>query len=233
MIPGGTRRCLLPIAALFAAGVAQGQAKRLVLVKVDGLPADASSNSWSKTIPNTGRSVLPWMHYIFFERGAWVRNFYVRGISLSAPSWSMLDTGQHLTIRGNAEFDRFIPRVYDYLNFFPFYRGYAELQRADMPSVEVLDQFGIPLLLDQFPPQRRHESMQLFQRGVQWTTLKDSVADRLKRPARELINDWETGFEMSPGHRPEQERKKSSPPWPIRKSCISIVISAIMTTPRT
>ena len=136
-----------------------------------------------------------------------MRNFYVRGISLSAPSWSMLDTGQHLTIHGNAEFDRFIPRVYDYLNFFPFYRGYAELQRVDMPSVEVLDQFGIPLLLDQFPPEARYQSMQLFQRGVRWTTLKDSVTNRVKRPVRELINEWETGFEMSPGIEEQEEKE--------------------------
>ena len=200
-------RCLLPIAALFAAGIVHGQAQRLVLIKVDGLAADRIERLLAQNDPKTGRSVLPWMHYIFLERGAWVRNFYVRGISLSAPSWSMLDTGQHLTIRGNAEFDRFIPRVYDYLNFFPFYRGYAELQRVDMPSVEVLDQFGIPLLLDQFPPEARYESMQLFQRGVRWTTLKASVADRLKRPARELINEWETGFEMSPGIEEQEEKE--------------------------
>ena len=188
-------------------GVLQGQAKRLVLVKVDGLPADRIERLMEQNDPQTGRSVLPWMQYIFLERGAWARNFYVRGISLSAPSWSMLDTGQHLTIRGNAEFDRFIPRVYDYLNFFPFYRGYAELQRVDMPGVEVLDQFGIPLLLDQFPPEARYESMQLFQRGVRWTTLKNSAAKSVIRPVRELINEWETGFEMSPGIEKEQEKE--------------------------
>ena len=40
MIGGGIRRSLLLIAALLAAAMAEGQAKRLVLVKVDGLPAD-------------------------------------------------------------------------------------------------------------------------------------------------------------------------------------------------
>ena len=162
---------------------AQGKdahAKRLVLVKVDGFRRIASRSCCSRTILKPAVAVLPWMHYIFLERGAWVRNFYVRGISLSAPSWSMLDTGQHLTIRGNAEFDRFMPVVYDYLNFFPFYVGYARLKRADMPGVEVLDQFGIPLLLDQFPPEARYESMQLFQRGVRWTTLKDSVKSEVR-----------------------------------------------------
>ncbi len=176
-------------------------------MKVDGLPADRIERLLQQNDAETGGSELPWMHHIFVERGAWVRNFYVRGISLSAPSWSMLDTGQHQTIRGNAEFDRFVPRVYDYLNFFPFYRGYAELQRVDMPGVEVLDQFGIPLLLDQFPPEARYESMQLFQRGVRWSTLKDSLANRVMRPPRELINELETGLEISPGLEEQQEKE--------------------------
>jgi hypothetical protein len=195
------------LAAILFTSFLDGQAKRLVLVKVDGLPADRMERLVKEVDPVTGRSVLPWMHYIFLERGAWVQNFYVRGISLSAPSWSMLDTGQHLTIRANAEFDRFIPRVYDYLNFFPFYVGYARLQRADMPGVEVLDQFGVPLLLDEFPPDARHESMQLFQRGVEWNTLKDSLKHQLARPARELINDWATGLEMAPGIDRQQEKE--------------------------
>ena len=202
MIPGR-----LALALLFAASIGEGQAKRLVLVKVDGLPADRIERLVQHIDPDTGRSVLPWMHYIFLERGAWLRNFYVRGVSLSAPSWSMLDTGQHLTIRGNAEFDRFMPRVYDYLNFFPFYVGYARLQRADMPGVEVLDQCGIPLLIDQFPPEARRESMQLFQRGVRWTTLKESLRNQVARPARELINEWETGLEMAPGIDREEEKE--------------------------
>jgi hypothetical protein len=193
--------------ALCTAAILEGQAKRLVLVKVDGLPADRIERLLQQTDPETGRSMLPWMHYIFVERGALVQNFYVRGISLSAPSWSMLDTGQHLTIRGNAEFDRFMPRVYDYLNFFPFYVGYAKLQRADMPGVEVLDEFGIPLLLDQFPLDARHESMQLFQRGVRWTTLKDSVKSQVTRPARELVNEWETGLEMASGIDRQEEKE--------------------------
>jgi hypothetical protein len=195
------------LAAILITGLLNAQDKRLVLIKVDGLPADRIQRMVAQTDPETGQSVLPWIHHIFVERGAWVQNFYVRGISLSAPSWSMLDTGQHLTIRGNAEFDRLTPRVYDYLNFFPFYVGYARLHRADMPGVEVLDQFGVPLLLDAFPSDARHESMQLYQRGVEWSTLKDSIANRVTRPARELINELETGFEMAPGIDAQEEKE--------------------------
>src|SRR4051794_8590862 len=123
--------------------------KRLVLIKVDGLPEDLLEQHLSQ---------LPSIRRVFVERGAWLRNFYVRGVSLSAPSWSMLDTGQPGAIRGNAEFDRYIPRVYDYLNFFPFYFGYARSRRVDMPAVEVLDQSGIPLLIDSFQPAERYQS---------------------------------------------------------------------------
>ena len=193
--------------ALLTAAALHGEAKRLVIVKVDGLPADRIERLMEQREPETGRPLLPWMRHIFLERGAIVRNFYVRGISLSAPSWSLLDTGQHLTIRGNAEFDRFIPRVYDYLNFFPFYAGYARQRQVDMPAVGVLDEFGVPLLLDQFSPETRYESMQLLQRSVRWRTLKNSATNRIARPAKELISEWETGFDMSPGIEEQQEKE--------------------------
>ena len=68
-----------------------------------------------------------------------MENFYVRGMSLSAPSWSLLDTGRHLQIRGNVEYDRYTLRVYDYLNFLSFYFGYPISRHIDMPGVELLD----------------------------------------------------------------------------------------------
>jgi hypothetical protein len=125
--------------------------------------------------PNTGKSRLPWFTHVFAANGIIFRNFYVRGISLSAPSWSMLDTGRHTIIRGNVEYDRYTGEVYDYLNFFPFYLGYARNRAVDMPGVEVLDRAGIPLLIDQFQYDQVLQSFQLFQRGVRWTTLKDAL----------------------------------------------------------
>ena len=113
-----------------------------------------------------------------------MENFYVRGLSLSAPSWSLLDTGRHLEIRGNVEYDRYTLRVYDYLN--PSVLLFL-LQRAppDMVGVELLDERGIPLLLDRFPFEQRDASFQLFQRGVMWTTLakglKNTFTSKLPR----------------------------------------------------
>src|SRR5712675_2298046 len=103
---------LLPVAA-----TAQPRARRVVIIKIDGLPYEMVERFARERDPMTGRSLLPWFDNVFFKNGTRVTNFYVRGMSLSAPSWSTLDTGQHLHIKGNVEFDRDILRTYDYLNF--------------------------------------------------------------------------------------------------------------------
>ncbi|MGH9612968.1 MAG: hypothetical protein ACRD4P_07810 [Bryobacteraceae bacterium] len=97
----------------------------MVILKLDGVPADVLNIALAARDPATGRSRLPWIEHVFAENGTRIDRFFVRGISLSAPSWSLLDTGRHLAIRGNAEYDRHTLRVYDYLNFFPFYVNYA------------------------------------------------------------------------------------------------------------
>src|SRR5258705_13709708 len=98
-----------------------GQTKRVVAVQCDGLPFDIVDRFVRERDPRTGKSQLPWFDYIFYQRGTRLANFYVRGMSLSAPSWSLIDTGQHLQIKGNVEFDRYTLQTYDYLNFVPFY----------------------------------------------------------------------------------------------------------------
>ena len=141
------------------------------------------------------------------RQGTRLDNFYVRAISLSAPSWSLLDTGRHLQIRGNAEFDRYTYHVYDYLNFFPFYLGYALSHRVDMPGVEVLDQLGTPLLIDYFPIQNTFQSFQLYQRGVRWKTLQHGLQHRFSRSPRELLDEWTMGFEIGSSVEEQMERE--------------------------
>lgn len=150
-------------------------ASRIVILKVDGLNADLLYRAMREHDPATGMPRLPWFAHLFDQNGAVFENFYTRGISLSAPSWSMLDTGHHTIIRGNVEYDRYTGQVYDYLNFFPFYLGYARKREEDMPGVEVLDRAGIPLLSDAFPYPDRYQSFQLYQRGVRWTTLEHAA----------------------------------------------------------
>ncbi|MFL6452092.1 MAG: alkaline phosphatase family protein [Bryobacteraceae bacterium] len=159
---------------------AEPHARRVVILKIDGLNGDLLYRTMGEVDPTTGKSRLPWFSHIFSENGTIFENFYTRGISLSAPSWSMLDTGRHTVIRGNVEYDRYTGRVYDYLNFFPFYLMNARKRQVDMPGVEVLDRTGISLLLDSFPYAERFQSFQLFQRGVRWQTLGAVLNLRLK-----------------------------------------------------
>ena len=115
------RLCVVAGVLLFFAFPAFPQTKRLVVIKCDGLPYEVVDRFVKQRDPQSGKSVLPWIDHIFYQRGARLSNFYVRGMSLSAPSWSLLETGQHLQIKGNVEFDRFTLHSYDYLNFFPLY----------------------------------------------------------------------------------------------------------------
>src|SRR5215831_1822683 len=168
--------------------------KRLVLIKIDGLPFCLVDEFTNELDPETGKSRLPWVKHVFYENGARVNNFYVRGMSLSAPSWSLLDTGQHLQIKGNVEFDRLTLHAYDYLNFIPFYVENLAQQHVDMPGAEVLDELGVPLLIDAYAHDERYQSFQLYQRGVHWSTFGKSVKTRLERfgGTQDVIDEWTT-----------------------------------------
>ena len=166
-------RCLvLALAIASLPNAWSAAARRLVILKVDGMGQDMLADAIAERDPASGKSQLPWLSRIFVEQGAVYENFYTRGLSLSAPSWSMLDTGHHTVIRGNVEYDRFTGEVYDYLNFFPLYVGYARAKEVDSPGVEVLERAGIPLLIDRFQFSQIYQSFQLFQRGVRWETLQ-------------------------------------------------------------
>ena len=184
-----------------------GAAKRVVIIKLDGVPESALERELSRVDPITHKSTLPWIDRIFAQGGTMVDNFYVRGISLSTPSWSLLDTGQHLQIHGNAEFDRYTGHVYDYMNFFPFYVGYARSHKVDMPGVEVLDDQKIPLLIDRFPYSASYQSFQLYQRGVRWKTLEDALPHRFSHGLRELLDEWTIGFELGSSVEEQTERE--------------------------
>jgi hypothetical protein len=170
------------------------QARRIVVIKVDGLPYDTVDRFVRAHDPRTGKSMLPWFEHVFYERGARVENFYVRGMSLSGPSWSLLDTGQHLQIKGNVEFDRYTLHSYDYLNFIPFWVANVGGVRVDMPGAELLDEMKVPLLVDAYPYDERFVSFQLYQRGTRWTTLQRGLQNKFARDPRDLFDEWQLGI---------------------------------------
>ena len=182
---------LLTLLAFPAPGV--GQTQRVVVIQCDGLPYAQIDRFIRERDPRTGKSQLPWFDYIFYQRGTRLENFYVRGMSLSAPSWSLIDTGQHLQIKGNVEFDRYTMQSYDYLNFIPFYVQATIGRRVDMQGVEVVDAIGIPLLTDAFPHSERHATFSLFQRGPRYVTFQKALENRFKKDPKELFDEWTMG----------------------------------------
>ncbi|HBB88657.1 MAG TPA: hypothetical protein DC047_13690 [Blastocatellia bacterium] len=173
------------------------QAKRVVVVQCDGLPYEVVDRFVKERNPRTGKSQLPWTDYLFYQHGTRLANFYVRGMSLSAPSWSLIDTGQHLQIKGNVEFDRYTLQTHDYLNFIPFYVDTTIGARVDMPGVEVLDTLGVPLLTDAFPHNERFATLSLFQRGPRFVTFQKALENKLKRGPKDLFDEWTTGFDIT------------------------------------
>jgi len=181
---------------LCTASSSLAQTKRLVIIKCDGLPYDLVDRFVKQRDPQSGKSVLPWIDHIFYQRGARLSNFYVRGMSLSAPSWSILETGQHLQIKGNVEFDRYTLHAYDYLNFLPLYFAGINGSRIDMPAVEVLDSLGLPLLSDAYAHNQRYITYSLFLRNPRYSTLQSGLQNRFVRSPKELFDEWTMGFEM-------------------------------------
>jgi len=190
------RLCAVAGILLFFSFSAFAQTKRLVVIKCDGLPYEVVDRYVKQRDPQSGKSVLPWIDYIFYQRGARLSNFYVRGMSLSAPSWSLLETGQHLQIKGNVEFDRFTLHSYDYLNFFPLYLAGARGQRIDMRAVEVLDSLGLPMLSDAYPHNERYITYSIFLRNPRYSTLQASLQNKFMKSPKELFDEWTMGFEM-------------------------------------
>lgn len=188
-------------AFLFQSGVRAQNVKRVVLVKIDGLPGYAVDRYINKRDPKTGKSMLPWFDEVFYKNGTRLENFYVRGMSLSGPSWSLLDTGQHLQLKGNVEYDRFaINNQYDYLNFVPFYINYGLKRKVDMPAVELMDQLELPLLSDAFPVEQKYTSPQLLGRGVDWGLFARGFLNLIPKNPRDFIDEWTIGlnfFEMT------------------------------------
>ena len=188
---------LVPVVFVFTFLPSLFSAARTVIIKVDGVPATLVNNLINEKDPATGKSRLPWIDEVFVHNGTRISNFYVRGISLSAPSWGMLETGQHQIIHGNAEFDRLTLRGYDYLNFFPLYMRHP-LAQLEMPGVAVLDEAGTPLIIDRLEPGERFQGLELFQRGRRWRTLEHSLPNRLfSRSPRQLFDEWQSGLELS------------------------------------
>jgi hypothetical protein len=175
---------------------ANAQVRRVVVLKVDGLPFDTVDSFVRERDPQTGKSRLPWIEHIFYENGTRLNNFYVRGMSLSGPSWSLIDTGQHLQIKGNVEFDRDLLHTYDYLNFVPFYFKQVYRGTIDMPGTEVIDSLGLRLLMDAYDNYQRLPGPQLYGRGARMRTIQRAGEKQFAKNPIKLAEEFVTGLDL-------------------------------------
>ena len=202
-----TNRFSVALAVLLGSAIAHAEVKRVIIVKMDGLPGWYVEQALADKDPATGKSRAPWFDHIFAQRGARLTNFYTRGISLSVPSWSLLDTGQHLQIHGNAEYDRYTMKVYDYMNFFAFLTNYSRGNAADEAGVEVLDEAGVKLFYDYYPYTSTYVNSQLFERGARIKMLQDALTNKFQpAKARDIFDEWQAGFNMTESVYQEMER---------------------------
>lgn len=167
-----------------------------MIIKIDGLPGHYVDRFVKQRDSTTGRSILPWFEEVFYKSGTRLPNFYTRGMSLSGPSWGQLDSGQHLQIKGNVEYDRYTGHAYDYLNFIPYYINYGLGKKADLPAVEVFDQLSIPILADAFDYKNRYTSQQLYQRGNNWEVLASGFVKLYPGNPKDFIDEWTIGLNL-------------------------------------
>jgi hypothetical protein len=191
----GLRLFISAILLVVFATCASAQTKRIVILKVDGLPYEMIDRFARERDPLTGKSRLPWFDHVFYANGTRITNFYVRGMSLSAPSWSLIDTGQHLQIKGNVEFDRDILHTYDYLNFLPFIVKQATRGNVDMPGTEVLDTVRVPMLIDAYDNYQRKVGSQLYGRGAPIALLQRAAESKFLRNPIDLAAEFVSGLE--------------------------------------
>jgi hypothetical protein len=170
--------------------------ERVVILKADGLPYDTLDSVVRARNPQTGKSVLPWIDYVFYQRGVRLRNFYSRGLSLSAPSWALLDSGQPGIIKGNLEFDRLTLRSYDYLNLFARVLRRATGKEIGTPAIEVMDEQRTPVLSDAYAVSERNVGAQVLTRVLPNSVQNMKRLLTLQGP-KEWLDEWTIGFDQT------------------------------------
>jgi hypothetical protein len=192
------RRCFTCVFGFLYAifgGHAQGaSAERIVIIKADGLSFALLEEFVQKRDAYSGKSVLPWIEHVFYLNGTRLSNFYSRGLSISAPSWAILDTGLPSVIKGNLEFDRLTLEAYDYLNMFS-YALKNSAGRADTPGMRVLDEQGIRVLSDAFLPSERSLGPQIYLRGLPLPKTAGIKRLLTLQNPKEWFDEWVIGLE--------------------------------------
>lgn len=170
--------------------------KRLILIKVDGLPPDlmaavafpdnpkymkrlAYAEDLQKQIrfyrQQTGRQIiLPNIRHYFFEDGVYVENIYSETLTLSAVAWAVLDTGHASVIKGHATFSRDTSYLRSHLDGLRDTIDAIRHGESKTAALWNLDQIGDSLMLDAFDWDRTWTGPQIYRRQANRELLIDS-----------------------------------------------------------
>lgn len=211
--------CLLAAAVVLAAGVLRaGEPEpprpRLVQIKVDGLspllvdallhPDDPEKLARLPDPEGFRRAIALWRLYAgredllpnfrryFYQQGVRAQNMFAATMTLSAASWSIIDTGQPSVLKKHMVFSRQNGYLRSHLDGF---RDTLEIIFRDAHKTSALwhlDQAGVSLLLDAFNPLRTYVTPQLLYRQRPAPYLTDlgktwlSGGEKFSRPHKVL-----------------------------------------------
>lgn len=161
------------------------QRARIILLKVDGLPgllieaALAPQSDAVLRLPYPGRfredfratqtlvgreELLPNIREYFVRRGVRAETIFTGTMSLSAPVWAQIDSGQPSIIKRNYYFNRASGASGVFLNGLIDSAGKLIKGSGRTHALWELDLLGIPILPDAFPPERVWSSLQILSR---------------------------------------------------------------------
>ncbi|GEM_PF-3359661 len=160
--------------------------KRLVLIEADGLPPDLlaatafpEDDALVNRLPyaeefrravrvyraQTGREIiLPNVRKYFFEEGVFFQNMFTATLSLSAVSWSVINTGQPSVVKGHGTFSRDTCYLRSYLDGFRDALDAIWRRGEKTAALWHLDQVGVSPMFDAYDPWRAWTSPQIYRR---------------------------------------------------------------------
>ncbi len=160
--------------------------RRLVLIKVDGLPPDllaaaafperedgfdrlAYGDDLRRSIrvyqQQSGRQILlPNIRRYFYEGGTVFDNMYSATLTLSAVAWAVIETGQPSVIKGHGTFSRDTSYLRSHLDGFRDTIDAIRRGEGKTAALWNLDQIGVSLMSDAFEPARTWTGPQVYSR---------------------------------------------------------------------
>ncbi|MBI3950537.1 MAG: alkaline phosphatase family protein [Acidobacteria bacterium] len=176
----------LSLSPAWAGSKLTSRPKRLILIKVDGLPPDllaaaafperddlvnrlSYAEDFRRAVDlfrkQTGREIImPNVRKYFFEEGVVCENMFASTLTLSAAAWAVIDTGQPSIVKKHGTFSRDTCYLRSHLDGFRDTIDALKHRGEKTAALWNLDQVGVSLMLDAYDLQRTWTSPQIYSR---------------------------------------------------------------------